>query len=132
VVEARPIRVFLSSAHPNIVSALTAFLLAQGDMAAVGVASDRDETLYRCQKLTPDIVVIDLGLAPDDACDTIQALHNNSPHIPIIALADMIMEKAHRALEAGAVACLPQPVNVEALASLIRAGGGEPQALSMS
>jgi DNA-binding NarL/FixJ family response regulator len=111
-----PIRVLIVSDHPTMVSALVSLLFAHGGMTPVGaVQSNAVEAVYQCEVRQPDVVLINLAEAQADLA-TIEAMHHYHPGLGIIALDAVLHEDLKRAaLEAGAFACLSQPVEAKTL-----------------
>jgi NarL family two-component system response regulator LiaR len=58
--ESGPIRVLLVDDHAVVRSGLSAFLLAFDDLELVGEAGSGEEAVRLCDRLRPDVVLMDL------------------------------------------------------------------------
>jgi len=90
------------------------YLTSQG--WRVHMAKGGNPALALCDQCRPDAVVADLRMADGDGWTLIAALRARAPDLPIIAVTAAPGEDARRAVEAGAVLVLAQPVGLEDLA----------------
>jgi DNA-binding NarL/FixJ family response regulator len=56
---AQPVRVFIADAQPIVLEGLRAVLGAEPRFEIVGEARDAEETLERCRRVRPDVLVLD-------------------------------------------------------------------------
>ena len=115
------IRVLLVDDHAVVRSGLSAFLMVFDDLELVGEAGSGEEALRLCQKLRPDVVLMDLVMPGMDGAETTQRIKAECPDIQIIALTSF-KEKdlVERALQAGAIGYLLKNVSADELANAIR------------
>lgn len=69
-----PIRILVADDHPVVRDGLVAVLGTQPDFAVVGEAANGLEALERAAALRPDVVLLDLEMAPLDGVETLQRL----------------------------------------------------------
>jgi NarL family two-component system response regulator LiaR len=120
--ESTPIRVMLVDDHAVVRSGLGAFLLAFDDLDLVGEASGGEQAVRLCDRLQPDVVLMDLVMPGMDGAAATRAIRERCPQIQVIALTSFKeRELVHRALEAGAIGYLLKNVSAEELAGAIRA-----------
>ena len=120
--DADPIRLLLVDDHAMVRSGLTAFLMINDDMKLVAEAGSGQEAIRQCERLQPDVVLMDLVMPGMDGAETTRAIRKRWPHIQIIALTSF-KEKAlvARVLQAGAIGYLLKNVSAGELAEAIRA-----------
>jgi NarL family two-component system response regulator LiaR len=115
------IRVLLVDDHAVVRSGLSAFLLAFDDLELVGEAGSGEEAVRLCDRLQPDVVLMDLVMPGMDGAGATQAIREKHPAIQVIALTSF-KEKdlVEGALEAGAIGYLLKNVSAGELAEAIR------------
>jgi len=119
--ETTPIRVLLVDDHAVVRSGLSAFLLAFDDLEQVGEAGSGEEAVRICDRLRPDVVLMDLVMPGMDGAQATRAIREKCPAIQVIALTSF-KEKAlvEDAIEAGAIGYLLKNVSADELARAIR------------
>jgi len=116
-----PIRVMLVDDHTVVRSGLSAFLLAYEDLELVGEASGGEEAVQICDKLNPDVILMDLVMPGMDGAAATRAIRKKCPNIQVIALTSFKeQELVQGALQAGAIGYLLKNVSAEDLANAIR------------
>ncbi len=116
-----PIRVMLVDDHTVVRSGLSAFLLAYEDLELVGEASGGEEAVQLCDKLNPDVILMDLIMPGMDGAAATRAIRKKCPKIQVIALTSFKeQELVQGALQAGAIGYLLKNVSAEDLANAIR------------
>ena len=116
-----PIRVMLVDDHTVVRSGLSAFLLAYEDLELVGEASGGEEAVQLCDKLNPDVILMDLVMPGMDGAAATRAIRKKCPNIQVIALTSFKeQELVQGALQAGAIGYLLKNVSAEDLANAIR------------
>ena len=126
--ESNPIRVLLVDDHAVVRSGLGAFLLAYDDLELVGEAGGGQEAVRLCEKLQPEVVLMDLVMPGMDGAAATRAIRERWPEIQIIALTSFKeKELVQGALQAGAIGYLLKNVSAKGLADAIRAAhAGQP------
>jgi NarL family two-component system response regulator LiaR len=120
--ETQPIRVMLVDDHAVVRSGLGAFLLAFDDLELVGEAGGGEEAVRLCDRLQPDVVLMDLVMPGMDGAAATRAIRERCPEIQVIALTSFKeKELVQGALEAGAIGYLLKNVSAGELADAIRA-----------
>lgn len=131
------IRVMLVDDHEMVRSGLAAFLLAFKDLELVGEASDGEEAVQLCQRVNPDVILMDLVMPQMDGAQATLAVRRVCPDVQVIALTSFKEEDlVQAAMEAGAIGYLFKSVSAKDLAEAIRAAVAgkptlDPEALRM-
>jgi NarL family two-component system response regulator LiaR len=114
--------------HAVVRSGLSAFLLAFDDLELVGEASSGEEAVRLCDRLQPDVVLMDLVMPVMDGAEATRAIREKCPAIQVIALTSFKeKELVEGAMEAGAIGYLLKNVSADELAMAIReAHAGRP------
>jgi NarL family two-component system response regulator LiaR len=126
--EAFPIRVLLVDDHAVVRSGLGAFLLAFDDLDLVGEASSGEEAVRLCDRLQPDVILMDLVMPGMDGAQATRTIRQKHPSIQVIALTSFKeKELVEGVMEAGAIGYLLKNVSADELAEAIReAHAGRP------
>jgi NarL family two-component system response regulator LiaR len=114
--------------HAMVRKGLTAFLKTKPDLLLVGEASNGQEALEMCERLQPDVILMDLVMPRMDGAAATCAIRERWPHVQVIALTSFQeKELVQEALQAGAISYLLKNVSVDDLADAIRAAcAGQP------
>jgi two-component system, NarL family, response regulator LiaR len=119
---AAPIRVMLVDDHAVVRSGLSAFLLAYDDLELVAEASDGAEAVRLCERMRPDVILMDLLMPRMDGAAATRAIREHYPHIQVIILTSFNENHlVQDALKAGAIGYLLKNVTADELANAIRA-----------
>jgi two-component system, NarL family, response regulator LiaR len=119
--ETAPIKVLLVDDHAVVRSGLGAVLMSYDDMSLVGEAGNGEEAVKLCEKLQPDVVLMDLMMPVMDGVAATDAIRKKWPHIKVIALTSFKeKEMVEGALKAGAMSYLLKNVSANELISAIR------------
>jgi NarL family two-component system response regulator LiaR len=123
-----PIRVMIVDDHAMVRRGLGAFLKSKADLELVGEASDGEEAVQMCERVQPDVILMDLVMPKMDGTAATQAIRERWPHVQVIALTSFQERKlVQEALQAGAISYLLKNVSVDDLAEAIRAAcAGQP------
>ncbi|AUH50647.1 DNA-binding response regulator [Chromobacterium sp. ATCC 53434] len=98
-------RVLLIEDHSLLSNGIKTLLSATSAYHVVGEIGDGLQAYAACQQLSPDMVLLDLGLPGMDGIDVIRQLTQRWPELVIIVItADSAEHRARAALEAGALA----------------------------
>jgi two-component system, NarL family, response regulator LiaR len=117
----QPIRILLVDDHAVVRSGLSAFLLVFDDLELVGEAKNGEEALRMCDRLQPDVILMDLVMPVMDGATATQAIRRRYPHIQVVALTSFPEEDlVQKALKAGAISYLLKNVAADELADAIR------------
>jgi DNA-binding NarL/FixJ family response regulator len=105
--EAHHLRVLVVEPDAILRSALLAFLEATEQVVPVGSAVTAAEALDLCQKLRPDVILLESHLPDMDGIEAIRRLRSTYPDAPVVVLASTIQEGVMRdAFMAGATGWL--------------------------
>jgi len=97
------IRVLLVDDHRMMREGLTALLASVPDMEVVGEAPDGRTALEVLRKLTPDVVVMDIGMPDLNGVDATHRIRAEHKRVKVIALSTYTDKRyVHHMLEAGA------------------------------
>jgi NarL family two-component system response regulator LiaR len=119
--EVDPIRVLLVDNHAVVRSGLSAFLLAFDDLELIGEAGSGEEAVRLCDRLRPDVVLMDLVMPGMDGAQATRAIREKCPSIQVVALTSFKeQDLVEAALEAGAIGYLLKNVSADELAKAIR------------
>ncbi|MGD9100016.1 MAG: response regulator transcription factor, partial [Anaerolineae bacterium] len=122
MIEPKRIRVIVVDDHAVVRGGLRLFLLAFEDLELVGEAGNGEEALRLCERLEPDVVLMDLVMPGVNGVQATQAIRERYPQIQVIALTSFPEESlVQEALEAGAISYLLKNVSAGELAAAIRA-----------
>jgi NarL family two-component system response regulator LiaR len=127
--EPTPIRVLLVDDHAVVRSGLGAVLLSYDDMTLAGEAGNGEEAIRLCEKLQPDVVLMDLMMPVMDGVAATTVIRQQWPKINVIALTSFKeKEMVEGALKAGAMSYLLKNVSANELVMAIRgAVAGQPR-----
>ena len=116
-----PIRVMLVDDHTVVRRGLGAVLEVSDDMSLVGEASDGEEAIELCERLQPDVILMDLLMPKMDGIAATKAIHERWPKVRIIALTSFKeREYVEGVLKVGATSYLLKNVSADELVSAIR------------
>lgn len=117
-----PIRVLIVDDHVIAREGLRAVMHILPDIELAGEASDGHEAIAAVTTLHPDVVLMDLVMPPMDGITAIAAIKHLQADVPIIVLTTFSdAELVIRAVQAGASGYLLKDVDVQELASAIKA-----------
>ncbi len=116
------IRVLIVDDHGMVRRGLNAYLKNEPGIEVVGDAKDGGQALALCDRLQPDVVLMDLVMPDMNGVDATLAIHERWPQIQVIALTSF-QEKdlVQQALQAGAISYLLKNITGQELADAIRA-----------
>jgi two-component system, NarL family, response regulator LiaR len=121
------IRVLIADDHAVVRQGLRTFLDLQDDIEVVGEAADGEEALAAAERLTPDVVLVDLVMPKVDGIDVIRRLGDHAPGARAVVLTSFIDDdRLFPVLRAGAAGYLLKDVQPQELVEAIRTvhGGG--------
>ena len=115
------IKVLLVDDHGMVRRGLTAYLSGAADLCLVGEARDGQEAVDKCERLQPDVVLMDLLMPKLDGVAATRQIRKSWPGIQVIALTSFQEKGLVRdALQAGAISYLLKNVSGDDLANAIR------------
>lgn len=122
------VRIMIVDDHKVVRSGIGAFLQVFDDFELVGEASNGQEAIEKCEKLKPDVILMDLVMPEMDGAQATRVIKKKYPGIQVIILTsykeDNLVEEA---LKAGAIGYLLKNVSAEELSSAIKqAHSGKP------
>lgn len=128
VTESEVIRVLLVDDHAVVRSGLGAFLTVFEDLDLVGEAGGGQEAVTLCERLEPDVVLMDLVMPHMTGVEATRRIRERCPDTQVIALTSFKeKELVEEAMEAGAIGYLLKNVSADELAEAIRAAdAGDP------
>jgi two-component system, NarL family, response regulator LiaR len=120
-----PIRVLIVDDHAMVRRGLAAFLKAKPDLLLAGEASNGGEAISLCERLQPDVVLMDLMMPGMGGAAATKVIVTRWPTVRVIALTSFgDKELVREALAAGALSYLLKNISAEDLAEAIRAACG--------
>jgi NarL family two-component system response regulator LiaR len=115
------IRVLLVDDHMVVRSGLSTVLAVYDDLQLIGEGGDGEEAVRLCERLQPDVVLMDLVMPKVDGVTATKTIKERWPRIQIIALTSFKeKEYVEGALKAGASGYLLKNVSAEELVAAIR------------
>jgi len=122
------IRILLVDDHMVVRSGLSTVLAVYDDLQLVGEAGDGEEAIRLCERLQPDVVLMDLLMPKMDGVSATKIIKERWPRIQVIALTSFKeKEYVEGALKAGANGYLLKNVSAEELVNAVRrAAAGQP------
>lgn len=120
--EMTPIRVMIVDDHSVVRTGLSTFLEIRDDLELVGEATNGREAIQLCEKLEPDVVLMDLVMPDMDGVAATSVIRERWPNIQVLALTSFQEEEmVEDALQAGAIGYLLKNVTMEVLIEAIQA-----------
>ncbi len=117
-----PIRVLIADDNDLTRSGLGVFLEAFDDLKLVGQAANGLEAIELCERVHPDVVLMDLVMPEMDGITATRAIRQSYPDIQVVVLTGFSGQGlAPGALRAGAAAFLLKNASIDELADAIRA-----------
>lgn len=120
--DSQPIRIMLVDDHAVVRSGLSAFLLAYDDLELVAEAADGAEAVRVCERVQPDVILMDLIMPRMDGATATRTIRERFPNIQVLVLTSFKEDNlVQDALKAGAIGYLLKNVTGDELAAAIRA-----------
>lgn len=115
------IRIMLVDDYMVVRSGLSTVLAVYDDLKLVGEAGDGEEAIRLCERLQPDVVLMDLVMPKMDGVTATKTIKERWPRVQVIALTSFKeKEYVEGALKAGASGYLLKNVSAEELVAAIR------------
>ena len=83
---AKKLRIILADDHRILREGLRALIDSQPDMEVVAEAADGIEALEKARKVSPDVVVMDIGMPRMDGAQATKFLKREMPQVKVLAL----------------------------------------------
>ena len=115
------VRVVVVHGEHLTAQALQRALGSERDLQVPAATADPGAAVVLALEVAPDVVVVDLGLAHDEAVETIRRMADASPGTGFVALSEGDDLAVARAVEAGASGHVPKSAPVSELAEAVRA-----------
>lgn len=116
-----PIRVMVVDDHAMVRAGLEAFFLISDDMELVAEASNGQEALEACERVQPDVVLMDLMMPRMDGVTATRIIRERWPQTQVIALTGFHERGlVQKMLQAGAISYVLKDVSAEDLLMAIR------------
>jgi len=117
---AKPIRVMIVDDHLMVRRGLVTFLRAFANLELVGEAAGGEAAVQLCDRVKPDVVLMDLVMPDVDGATATRLIRERHPDVQVLALTSYKdQELVQGALEAGAIGYLLKDVSAEELANAI-------------
>lgn len=117
----KPIGVLLTDDHMVVRAGLSQIVQKFDGMSVLGEAENGEEALFLCQKLRPDIVIMDIRMDGMGGIAAVQALSEHHPAIRVIALSSFAdQQTVRKAMNAGARGFLLKSIGGRDLENAIR------------
>lgn len=118
----QPIRVLVVDDHQLAQKGMDFFLAAFPDLELVGAANDGADALLMCERLLPDVVLMDVKMPGQDGIATTRQICSRFPEMRVIMLSSFDDAATVReALKAGARGYLLKSISPLELAQAVRA-----------
>lgn len=116
------IRVMVVDDHVVVRLGLKHSLLTQDDMELVAEAGSGEEALRLCDRLQPDVVLMDVVMPGMGGIAATRAIRQRYPRVQVVILTSFQQkELVQQAIRAGAIGFLVKTVSIDELAGAIRA-----------
>ena|ERR1700757_1269696 len=117
----KEIRILIADDHPIVREGLVAILGLETDLKVVGQARDGEEACQLYNKLSPDILILDLRMPKKDGLQVVTELMSQRPRPRIIVLTNSAKaEDLRRTLAAGAKSYLLKGAEPDQVCDTIR------------
>ena len=115
------IRIFLIEDHRTLREGIAAMINGEEDMTVVGASGGNGDTLLQMRKLSPHVVLLDLGLRNQNGIRTTAALTREFPEINVIGMG-LIPSQLDivELVEAGASGLILKDASIEVFLGTIR------------
>jgi two-component system, chemotaxis family, chemotaxis protein CheY len=91
-------------------------MLRGEDYSVVGEASNGQDAITQCEKLKPDLVLLDIIMPKMDGLQALEEIHKVSPEsIVLMVSADATMDKVAEAIKKGASGFVVKPLKASSV-----------------
>ncbi len=117
----KTIRVLIADDHAIVRHGLCALLSTVSEIEVVGEAKDGEDVVRKAQKLSPDVIVMDLVMPRKDGVEATSAIRECCPQAKIIILTSFsTSDKIAKSLEHGASGAILKSAEDRELVSAIK------------
>lgn len=114
------IRLAIADDHDMLRRGMALALQVFDDIECIGEASNGAEAVRLCEKLQPDVMLMDLVMPEMDGVEAIRIIHQRYPQIKILVLTSSIDSgQVDAALRAGAAGWLFKNISIDTLIAAI-------------
>jgi len=115
------IKVLIVDDHAVVRKGMRALLATEADMEVVGEAADGHEAIAACEKLEPDVILMDLVMPEMDGVEAIRRIRATRPDARVLVVTSFGSDrKLFPAVKAGAVGYLLKDASPEELIRAVR------------
>jgi NarL family two-component system response regulator LiaR len=116
------VRVIIVDEQDQVRNGLAVLLEAFEDLVLVGTAANGEEAIQLCDRIEPDVVLMDLFMAKSDGITITRTLRQRHPQIQVVALIGFSDEEMLKeVLKAGAAGYVSKNASIDRIAETIRA-----------
>jgi DNA-binding NarL/FixJ family response regulator len=116
-----PLRIVVADDQRAVREALATVLDAEPGLEVVGLAADGEEAVELAQRMSPDVVMMDLGMPNVDGVSATKRLASEMPDVKVVVLTTFADDASIlSALEAGASGFLTKDAGREQIALAVR------------
>ncbi len=121
------IRVLPVDGHPVVLEGVRSCLGRHGRFAVVGTAFNTEEAITKASRLSPDVVLLDMGTAGLSGVETTRRLRTTCPSAKVLMFVEREEKQAvEEMVQAGARGCIRKTASAdELIAALERVHSGE-------
>lgn len=119
--EHKPIRVVIVDDHELVRSGLAVFFETREDLELVGEAENGSHAIEVCDRLRPDVVLMDVVMPVMDGIEATRIIRQRFPEVQVVALTSFENDETVPSMfKAGAVGYLLKNVSIDSLAAAIK------------
>jgi DNA-binding NarL/FixJ family response regulator len=116
------IRILVVDDHPGVRCGLRDLLGTYSDMQVIGESEEGHSALDAAKRLSPDVILLDVGLPGLSGIEVARRLHHSAPTVRIIMLTNYYdVESVAKTMDGNAHGCLVKGDAAEMLGEAIRA-----------
>jgi len=121
------IRILIADDHAVVRMGLAALFSAKKDFEVVGQSKNGEFAVRDAERLSPDVVVMDLMMPKVDGVEATRQIHERCPHVKVLILTSYATSDGiAKALEAGASgAIMKSAENTELVAAIRKIAAGQ-------
>lgn len=125
------VRILIADDHPVVRDGLRAMLATQDDLKVVGEATTGTEAVTLADKLTPDVVLMDLQMPHGDGATATASIRQQHPDVHVLVLTTYDTDAdITRAIDAGATGYMLKDAHRDELFTAVRAAARGESVLS--
>lgn len=87
-------------------------ILRGDDYSVIGEASNGNDAIVKCEKLSPDLVLLDINMPKMDGLQALEGIRKVCPKAVVVMVsAESTMDKVSEAIKKGAAGFIVKPLN---------------------